>query len=520
MAGKVRYLIERGGRFHARIVVPAKLRKIMGKVELSAPLGADRREALRRLPAVVAEFQDRIAAAGRRLRNETGEQSQSARPRRLEASEMARIHYLESVAFDTELRNTDPRYAAFGYIDDDRVSELRAVAAGLAEDSACNRALYFTLKKFRDRGNSGYEEGTPEWRAWTRQLAQAELASLNVTAYRNEGYEDPPTPIAYETQETTDTRPSSDPRIRDVFAGYRAELQTAGKGRDADRRWQPIIEGLIKHLNHDRANRVTRRDIVRWKEKLLESFAAKTVRDFYLSTTRSAFNWALDNDLIASNPFVGIRVRVPVVIVSRERGFNDEEALKVLLAARDYHAPSPREQPRMIAAKRWTPFLAAYSGARIAELTQLRKEDIREQGGVNFIRITPDAGTVKTRQYRDVPLHDHLRELGFLDFVRASDVGPLFYRAGTGEDRVRSSRVVADRLAKWIRSLNIVDPIVQPNHGWRHRFKTQGRELGLDPRVVDAIQGHAARTAGESYGDVTLKAKTAAIGKFPSYETS
>jgi hypothetical protein len=35
--------------------------------------------------------------------------------------------------------------------------------------------------------------------------------------------------------------------------------------------------------------------------------------------------------------------------------------------------------------------------------------------------------------------------------------------------------------------------------------------------VIDAIQGHAPRTAGENYGDVSLKAKTAAIAKLPSY---
>ena len=54
MAGRVRHLLERAGRYHARIVVPERLRPILKKVELSAALGADRREALRKLPAVPA----------------------------------------------------------------------------------------------------------------------------------------------------------------------------------------------------------------------------------------------------------------------------------------------------------------------------------------------------------------------------------------------------------------------------------------------------------------------------------
>jgi hypothetical protein len=36
-------------------------------------------------------------------------------------------------------------------------------------------------------------------------------------------------------------------------------------------------------------------------------------------------------------------------------------------------------------------------------------------------------------------------------------------------------------------------------------------EVGISTRVLDAIQGHAARTAGDSYGDVTVKAMAMAM---------
>jgi hypothetical protein len=60
MAGKVRHLLERAGRYHARIVVPKRLHPTLKKVELSVALGADRREALRKLPAVVARISGRL----------------------------------------------------------------------------------------------------------------------------------------------------------------------------------------------------------------------------------------------------------------------------------------------------------------------------------------------------------------------------------------------------------------------------------------------------------------------------
>ena len=41
-------------------MIPERLRKIIGKRELTAPLGGDRCVALRQLPASVANFQDQI----------------------------------------------------------------------------------------------------------------------------------------------------------------------------------------------------------------------------------------------------------------------------------------------------------------------------------------------------------------------------------------------------------------------------------------------------------------------------
>src|SRR4051794_12773652 len=102
MAGKVRHLVERGGRYFARIVVPVRLRPTIGRRELTAPLGADRRLALRRLPAIVANFQDRISAAEAQI-------ASNARPRpgrALHPGELQRIHYSEEIDLDERLRNT------------------------------------------------------------------------------------------------------------------------------------------------------------------------------------------------------------------------------------------------------------------------------------------------------------------------------------------------------------------------------------------------------------------------------
>jgi hypothetical protein len=45
-----------------------------------------------------------------------------------------------------------------------------------------------------------------------------------------------------------------------------------------------------------------------------------------------------------------------------------------------------------MATRRWVPWICAYSGARAGEITQLRSQNVIEQGGTKALRITPDAG--------------------------------------------------------------------------------------------------------------------------------
>jgi hypothetical protein len=63
MAGPIRHLLSRNGRFYARVAVPKALRSIVGKRELQEAIGAGRSEALRALPAAVARMQATIARA-------------------------------------------------------------------------------------------------------------------------------------------------------------------------------------------------------------------------------------------------------------------------------------------------------------------------------------------------------------------------------------------------------------------------------------------------------------------------
>jgi integrase len=200
----------------------------------------------------------------------------------------------------------------------------------------------------------------------------------------------------------------------------------------------------------------------------------------------------------------------------RSKGFTDEEAKAIVSAASGY-VGTRSEQPRTVAAKRWVPWLCAYSGARVGEMAQLRKQDLRRAGQLWVLRVTPEAGTVKTNEARDLVLHPHLVEMNFPEFVQAAAPGHLFLK-GDAQGKVRGPlRGLKNRLAEFARSV-VKDPNVAPNHGWRHRFKTIGMEVGIDHRVLDAIQGQVPRAVSETYGDVTIRTMANAMQKFPRIE--
>lgn len=273
------------------------------------------------------------------------------------------------------------------------------------------------------------------------------------------------------------------------------------------------------------AGKVTPEDVIGFKDHRLaqvnprtgKPISPKTVKDSDLAGLKAVFDWAVTNRRIPGNPATGITLKLGKVQRKRAvKGFTDAEAEALL---RHVSAlPPGRERPQTHAAKRWVHWLCAYTGARVGEVAQLRKEDVREEGGQWVITITPEAGTVKTGETREVPLHHHLVELGFVAFVGACEAGYLFLAPNrkTG-DVLGPLQGVKNRLAELAREV-VPDPNVQPTHGWRHRFKTLARDVGMDPGVRDAIQGHSADTVAESYGDVSLKAKVAAIAKLPRYE--
>ncbi len=259
---------------------------------------------------------------------------------------------------------------------------------------------------------------------------------------------------------------------------------------------------------------------VQWKDRLVaRGLSPRSIQFGYLAALKSTCAWAVRNQRIDRNPVAGIGVKVGKAKRERGKGFTDEEAKFVL--GLTLRPTSDRLSKEHKAARRWVPWLCCYTGARVGEIAQLRKQDIFEKDGVWVLWITPEAGTVKDGNSRFVPVHPHLVQQGFINFVRASRVGPLFYseaRKRGGSVLNPTSKKVGERLASWIRAEGFNDTRVAPNHGWRHRFKTKARKYNLDAGARDYLQGHVPATEGEKYGEFELSFLLEEISKLPPME--
>jgi integrase len=302
-----------------------------------------------------------------------------------------------------------------------------------------------------------------------------------------------------------------------LFEKWQAEVQPS---KSTVARWTAVFRAADTRF--DDAHAITAEAAKEWMTGLInEERSAQTIATVWKTALKTVFGWALGEKLVKSNPYKEVRISVPRRNVEREtKAFTTEEAEKILKAALAYKSPITVDER----ARRWVPWICAYTGARAGEITQLRGADIQKRGDDYFARLSPSAGKMKTRKARTVPIHQHLVEQGLITFVEEAGSGPLFYvpararPAGKPEPVQSPAERTRARVGDWVRSLGITDPELSPNHAWRHTFKARAERFGMSEKYSDAITGHAPPTAGRAYGKPTAEDLAEALRRFPRYD--
>ena len=489
------YMYRRGAVYCTRMIVPPRLRQIIGKSDLGRSLRtSDLAEAKRLLPSWLEEAQSFLAAAEAELaRGDAPAVTVSSYHMTREQAdwEEENANFWREVDIEEETKEEEAEVFE---------AKLERPEAELSKDEAAAARLLKGAKRERDRYRERYQR---------RKQSDQKGRETNP---REPGFW---------------VRPAASPAvtITGMFEGY---ADQDGMKPTSIKQFRSIINHLVAFIRHDDAKAVGLPDLVRWRQHLGtepikggKPRSAKTINDSYLAVTNAVFSYGVNQLLITANPAKELgKVRVPKVAKLRDKDFTNAER-KIILQAALVPASGKLSAERVLA-QRWVPWLCAYTGARVNEITQLRKADVRETEGVWTILITPEAGGVKTNEARTVPLHEHLIEQGFLDAIEGKPAGPLFYNpdlARKGSDRGQHKKV-GMFLAAWVRSdLGVTDPAIQPNHAWRHTFKAICLEAEIEERAADYMQGHASKGQGRRYGANTIAALATQLAKFPRFET-
>lgn len=182
----------------------------------------------------------------------------------------------------------------------------------------------------------------------------------------------------------------------------------------------------------------------------------------------------------------------------------------------------------------WLPLIAAFTGARLNEITQLEVSDLVCADGVWALKIS-DGGkgqSLKNENSRRlVPVHPKLIELGLLSYhsvAMGKGQSALFHEIPL----YRNSNRRSDHAGKWFRRFLVRIGVKEEGglggmHRWRHTLTDALRRAGVDDYQIAQVLGHKLDVAKMTahYGRevvMTLKQRHELLAKveYPSVDFS
>jgi integrase len=460
--------------------VPLDLREAIGRSESILSLRTkDPKEAIAKAPAAIAKLRAEFNAA----------RAASGPPRRMthrEILEQAGIWYRETVRNWEEDPGPPEGWEAWEGL---LFSELEKDQAG---------EIVGFLPKARDLAEAkqilaekGISADPDSLRRSALALFDAKRKAAAILTARAEGDFSPdPNASAFPKEEAAKNGPPL--AAESLLAAWETERRPAAKTRE---KYSGTFRNIARVLGFDDLRRITPDDVLTFKRHRLEVEKRHpgTVEDD-IRNAGAVCKWGVRNRFLPSNPFDGLAPKAPRTLASREP-YNDDEARHILSAS--------REEKGWL---RWGPWLLCFTGARIGELAELRRKDVREENGVSFLDIRPHEarpGKNATMQ-RMIPLHPAVLAERFLTYVTTlpdNPDGPLF-PCIPPDPRGKRDTTAQARLGRWTRGkLGLKDQKKAPAHSWRHRMEDELRKVGAHPEMMDAITGrHNPRNAGAGYG--------------------
>ena len=244
---------------------------------------------------------------------------------------------------------------------------------------------------------------------------------------------------------------------------------------------------------------ITKAHIVTFKDTRLLAGSAPATVTKQLGALSSLLQYSVGNDLITTNVASGVRVARNKVEKKARLPYEIDDLNKIFSCP--IYTGGERPQGGGGEAAYWLPLLALYTGARLEEVGQLRRKDIKESDGIWYISITDEAegASLKTHNSRRaIPIHPELLRLGFVDYAHTQRE-KLFPGL-----KVDSHKSLTGNFSKWwgryARKVIGIEDERKVFHSFRHAFKDACRNSGIHQEIHDAFTGHAGSNVGTTYG--------------------
>jgi integrase len=285
--------------------------------------------------------------------------------------------------------------------------------------------------------------------------------------------------------------------LRDVIPDWVRRTKANKAAIGSMSRAMYLFEECLGHVAVSELKKAHGAEFVRF---LLDSekrgFKSKTAGNHAAAIT-ALVNIAVKEDYIDRNPLdltfdtqADSEQRTPWTDAELKLMFDHAVFSGAMATVPEWHNVKPEDGRALV-------LMLAHSGARIGEIAQLRRGDFVTRLGIRAIRITAEAGTVKTKESeREIPLAQHLLDdpwfaawIEGIDGTRPNDPAmPSFH------GRARDCSDVAGRWFTYFRDDSGITPgRLQGSHKFRHWIRSALADHGVGDATADSITGHAAK---------------------------
>ncbi|UUX94574.1 site-specific integrase [Aquabacterium sp. J223] len=488
------HITRRGAVYYFRARVPKELISAYGRKMVSVSLKTgDEREAHRRAVEHKEQLEREFTALARQTRRLVDGYSGAIFHLSDADIEALCLRFRSSMLADDELQRIRGLDASARQLDLDILSDWMPLlrdnyARGFLGDVYRSLDAFLTSIDLRVPRGSAYERLARRF-----QQAEIEVYDAILRRRRGESVDIPLLPLDALTYD-------------DVFRLWKG--WKPNRPLKTVRAFEQAFEELKARTTATTPAMLTKQDAVSFRNRFIDSGKAsrRTVAKC-IGFLRAAFECARKDGKISVNPFDGVEVALDEVeLKSRTR-------LPFTVAELNTIFTGPVYQPGFVprkslgASQYWLPLLSLFQGARLEELAQLHAEDVRkdeEHGHYLVIHAEGQRQVKNSSSVRQVPLHEELVRLGFLDYVASVKAGRLFPMLKRDAYN-KLGTTFSTWFGRYLHQLGITDPS-RVFHSFRHSFVAvckQKAASGIPPEVREAIIGHTpTNEIVEAYGDI------------------